>query len=207
MKLKLLFLILIVLCIASCKNTHNGVDQMHYKRQIEEAQRLKTQEALAKKTPTKKTTSIYLTKEERAKFSSLLGLKEENIENEKLYGTIKEWLDVPYLWGGTTKKGIDCSAFVQYIYKVIYNKNLPRTSQEQFDTNLDVSFKSQKKLKHGDLLFFRLRHKEKVISHVGIYLQNGKFLGSNSPRGVEIVNLNDNYWQDKYVSAARPLLK
>ncbi|ADV50996.1 NLP/P60 protein [Cellulophaga algicola DSM 14237] len=207
MKLKLMFLILIVQYTNGCKNTYKGVDQMYYKNQIDEARRLKEKEALVVKVPEKVATTQYLTYEEKEEFAKALKIPVEELENEKLYGKIKDWFGVPYLWGGTTKRGVDCSAFVQHVYEVVYDKELPRTSQQQFDANLDVAFKSQGILKNGDLIFFRLRHKEKVISHVGIYLQNGMFLGSNSPRGVEIANLKDAYWQDKYVSSARALLK
>ncbi len=207
MKLKLLFLILIVQFTSCGKNTYNGIDQMYYKKQIAEAHRIKTEEKITEEQPKKVATTKYLTYEEKENFAKTLNVPVDELENEKLYGTIKDWFGTPYLWGGTTKKGVDCSAFVQHVYSVVYNKDLPRTSQQQFDANLDVSFKNQKGLKNGDLIFFRLRHKEKVISHVGIYLQNGMFLGSNSPRGVEIANLNDAYWQDKYVSSARALLK
>ena len=136
---------------------------------------------------------------------SLLGISVSDLENEKLYSTINQWLGTPYLWGGTTKKGVDCSAFVQHVYSDVYKQELPRTSIEQFYVDTDAHFKNQKYLKQGDLIFFRLRHQDKVVSHVGIYLQNGKFLGSNSPRGVEIVDLNSDYWQDKYVASARLL--
>ena len=89
----------------------------------------------------------------------------------------------------------------------MYEQQLPRTSIEQFYLDTRAHFTDQQYLKEGDLVFFRLRHKDKVVSHVGIYLHNGKFLGSNSPRGVEIANLNNAYWQDKYVASARLLKK
>ena len=91
----------------------------------------------------------------------------------------------------------------QQIYEEVYKKKIPRTSVEQFYFDTQAQFKSQQYLKEGDLIFFRLRYQDAVVSHVGIYLQNGKFLGSNSPRGVEIVDLDTNYWQDKYVASAR----
>ena len=96
---------------------------MHYKKQMEEAQRLKEQEALTKKETITITNSQYLTKEERIKYAKLLNVSVAEVENENIYAEAKEWLGTPYLWGGTTKRGIDCSAFVQHIYKVVYNKN------------------------------------------------------------------------------------
>ncbi len=213
MKLKLLFLLVIVYVSGCARKTFNGPDRLFYKEEMEKARRLQEQKDTGQvgqtaATGTKPgTPPTYLSKEDRTKFARILGIKDNEIENEKLYHTINKWLGVPYLWGGTTKRGVDCSAFVQHVYKDVYGQQLPRTSIEQFYLNTKAQFKGQKYLKQGDLVFFRLRHKDKIVSHVGIYLQNGKFLGSNSPRGVEIVDLNDDYWQDKYVASARLLNK
>jgi len=194
MKVKLQILLLIVLLSSCAKKTYNK-DYYHYKNKISETT---TEELQIKE-------SQYLSVEEKKKFANIIGTSVNEITNEKLYHIINQWLGTPYLWGGTTKKGVDCSSLVQQVYKTVYIHKLPRTSIEQFYLYTDKHFLNQKYLKEGDLIFFRLRHKDKVVSHVGIYLKNGKFLGSNSPRGVEIANLNSVYWQDKYVASARVL--
>lgn len=206
MKIKLLFLLLIVLFTSCGKKSYNGTDYLYYKNEMAKAKEQQKANENTKIEEVKNNDQpSYLTKEEKLKFAALLETSEENIKNEKLYATINEWLGVPYLWGGDSKKGIDCSAFVQQVYEDVYDHSLPRTSIEQFYEDTKAHFQDQQYLEEGDLIFFRLRHKDRVVSHVGIYLQNGKFLGSNSPRGVEIVDLNSVYWQDKYVASSRLL--
>lgn len=149
--------------------------------------------------------SYSLTPAEKQAFAGLLQVPTDSIINEKLYASVNDWLGTPYQWGGTTRNGVDCSSLTQQIYQEVYGQELPRTSIEQFYMDTRAQFQSQKYLEEGDLIFFRLRHQDKIVSHVGIYLQNGKFLGSNSPRGVEISDLGTHYWQDKYVACARLL--
>ncbi len=209
MKIKLSFILVIVLLAACSKKTLKGDNYTYYRQEIEKSKRLQHQakQTEASKTETFKNPSkpSYLTASERVKFAQLLEVEETAIKNEKLYATINEWLGTPYDWGGSTKQGVDCSSYVQQVYQKVYKTELPRTSIEQFYLDTKSHFKNQKYLKEGDLVFFRLRYEDKVVSHVGIYLQNGKFTGSNSPHGVQIANLDDAYWQDKYVACARLL--
>lgn len=209
MKLKLVFILVIVLSISCSRKTLQNEDYSYYKREMEKYKRQSENKKPVQKTTAKvikKPTGMgYLSAEEKKKFAQLLQVSEESIQNEKLYAAIKEWLGTPYDWGGESKNGVDCSAYVQAIYRKAYGSELPRTSIQQFYLDPESHFKNQKYLKEGDLLFFRLRNEDRVVSHVGIYLQNGKFTGSNSPHGVEIVDLNNPYWQDKYVASARLL--
>ncbi|MDO6819002.1 C40 family peptidase [Zobellia sp. 1_MG-2023] len=205
MKLKLSFLLIIAL-LAGCANKSSVAGQGEYYRQeIEKSKRLAAQKEAQDNKQIVTVEPSYLTKEQRLHFSELLEIPYEEIKNEKLYASINEWMDTPYLWGGTTKSGVDCSAYVRDIYQKVYSFELPRTSIEQFNLDLKAHFSGQKFLQQGDLLFFRLKDEDKVVSHVGIYLQNGKFTGSNSPTGVQIADLNSKYWQDRFVSGARLL--
>ncbi len=218
MKTKVFYLLFILVLCGCSKKT---IDTSLYREQVEEKRR---QDALAKAAKQKlldqqraaeeaarKAEAAkqpgYLSDEDKQKFANLLNTDVSNIKNEKLYSLINEWLGTPYLWAGLTKKGVDCSAFTQVIYDEIYDINLPRTAEQMFHYEQTTKFQNKKYLKEGDLIFFRLRNKEKVISHVGIYLQNGMFVGSNSPRGVEIVKLNTNYWKDRYVASGRLPIK
>ena len=209
MKIKLLFYLVIVCCCSCSEKTYQNTDYTYYTSEMAKSkQRQQNKELIAEQNSPVALASdkgSYLSEDEITTYANTLGVAREDIKNQKLYHTINNWLGTPYLWGGDSKAGIDCSAFVQEIYKKVYQKELPRTSIEQFYMDTKVHFKDQQYLKEGDLVFFRLRHKDKVVSHVGIYLQNGMFLGSNSPRGVEIVNLNSSYWQDKYVASSRLL--
>lgn len=211
MKLKLMFLLVIVLSGSCAKKTYPTADYAYYKREITKLNNSETSKAQKKEeiqyqpvTATSKK-SNYLTPAEKERYAALLNVSTDSLGNEKLYAAITKWMDTPYQWGGSSQDGVDCSSLTQQIYFEVYGKEIPRTSLQQFYFDTRAQFKSQKYLKEGDLLFFRLRYQDEIVSHVGIYLQNGKFLGSNAPQGVEITDLDTNYWQDKYVASARLL--
>lgn len=103
---------------------------------------------------------------------------------------IQQWYGVPYRLGGTTKLGIDCSAFVQQLYGKVYDLELLRTASQQFSTCKHVS--DWRGLKEGDLVFFKIRTRR--ISHVGVYLGDGKFVHASLSQGVMISDLTDTYW-------------
>ena len=100
-------------------------------------------------------------------------------------------LNTPYVWGGTTPKGFDCSGLVQYSYSA--NKlKLPRTASQQYASTRRIPTHQAVK---GDLVFFRNTGKRKGITHVGIYLGNGRFI--HAPRKgktVEITQVKSRFW-------------
>lgn len=103
---------------------------------------------------------------------------------------------VPYVFGGTTTKGFDCSGFTQYVYKGS-GISLPRTSYSQFGAGTAVQ---KDQLQPGDLVFFTTY--SKGASHVGIYIGGGSFVhASNS--GVKTTSLSDSYYSSRYVGARR----
>lgn len=118
-----------------------------------------------------------------------------------LYRFIDSWLYTPYLWGGTTRRGIDCSAFVQRLLLEVYGIRIPRTSIQQYLTQNVTTFMGLNKLQEGDLIFFKTLDGNPV-THVGLYLKNGYFINSAS-QGVTIANLRTAYWASKYVSCGR----
>jgi murein DD-endopeptidase / murein LD-carboxypeptidase len=136
------------------------------------------------------------------KYAAYLKVQPEQISNIRLYQFIDQWLNTPYLWGGTSKKGVDCSSLIQQLLQDVYNINIPRTSVDQFFTQWIDKFGSSQYLSEGDLVFFRT-NKEKVVSHVGLYLSNRMFVNSSSSKGVSIANLDDPYWRKMYVGAGR----
>lgn len=113
--------------------------------------------------------------------------------------TAKKYIGVKYRWGGTTPAGFDCSSFVQYVFAQ-NGISLPRTSRDQFQVGLTVSFSS---LKPGDLVFFSLDG-DKVIDHDGIYIGNGQFINASSSKGVTIYTMGS-YWQSHFLGAKRVL--
>lgn len=114
-----------------------------------------------------------------------------------IIATSKQYLGVPYLYGGTTPAGFDCSGFVQYVFA----KNgitLPRVSRDQYKVGTSVSYSN---LRPGDLVFFSLA-KNGVVDHEGIYVGNGQFINAASSKGVTIYTLGS-YWNSVYIGAKR----
>lgn len=118
----------------------------------------------------------------------------------KIVSEAKEWLGTPYLWGGNTKNGVDCSGFVKNVYGEI-GISLPRTAQQQYKYAQKISDSERKT---GDLLFYQKGNK---ISHVAIYLGNNEIIHSASGKGVVRQSLADSYLQSIYVGAGRVLSK
>jgi len=125
-------------------------------------------------------------------------INEGKKRNKSLYTFIEEWYGTPYRFGGTGKNGIDCSAFTRLLYEEVYNMDLLRTSVEQFSNALYIR---RDELKEGDLVFFKIRSKR--ISHVGVYLYDGKFVHASVSQGVVISDLNDAYWTRYYAGGGR----
>ena len=136
------------------------------------------------------------------KYAGYLDVKPDKIGNIPLYQFIDYWLNTPYKWGGTDKRGIDCSAFIQRLLDSVYAINIPRTSVEQFYTQWVDKFKSIAHLSEGDLVFFKTVG-DNVVSHVGMYLDNGRFINASSSKGVSIASINDPYWKQRLVGAGR----
>lgn len=118
---------------------------------------------------------------------------------EKIIATAKQYIGVPYLWGGATPSGFDCSGFVQYVFKK-HGITLPRTSKEQYTVGTYVS---RANLKVGDLVFFNTSGSG--ISHLGIYIGNDQFIHSSTSKGVTITSLSSSYWSSRYWGGRRVL--
>lgn len=127
-----------------------------------------------------------------------LGIERGPNDNEQLYKAIEAWMGTPYKYGGTTKEGVDCSAFVGHIYREVYKKNLHRVAN---DMQQDANLITKSELREGDLVFF-VNSKGRV-SHVGIYLKDGMFAHSSTSRGVIISRLDDSYWSKHFYKGGR----
>ena len=110
----------------------------------------------------------------------------------------RPWLGTPYRWGGESRRGIDCSAFVRAFMRDNLGVDLPRaTAGQQYE---GVSVRKEDLLP-GDLVFFRRRS----VRHVGVYLGDGEFIHASSSRGVTVSNLSEGYYQQAYWMARRVL--
>lgn len=113
--------------------------------------------------------------------------------------TVKDLIGVDYKYGGTSEKGFDCSGFTMFVFNQ-WNIDLPHTSKGQAEDGTKVS---KDDLQPGDLIFFNTGGAG--ISHVGIYLGDGKFIHSASNKGVTINKLSEAYYVKRYVTARRIL--
>lgn len=130
------------------------------------------------------------------KYAMLLDVEVEKALNLHLFKLIDEWFGTKYRLGGTTKEGVDCSALMQIFFMGLYGLALPRTAKEQYYFTRRIS---RAELKEGDLVFFNTIG---GISHVGMYLQNNKFVHA-SANGVTISDLYENYWLKHFIGAGR----
>ena len=136
-------------------------------------------------------------------YSALLGKSMPEVSRgssalgRRIVANSMQYLGVPYVFGGTTPNGFDCSGYVRYVFANagIY---LPRTADAQYECGYPVS---TAELVPGDLVFFSTY--EAGASHVGIYLGDGNFINASSSRGVSIASLYSSYWGSCYIGARR----
>lgn len=119
----------------------------------------------------------------------------------RLAHVVEGYLGVPYKWGGTTRAGMDCSAFVRAIFRQTYGIELPRTTKQLYGIGSTVS--QRQNLKPGDLVFFEKTDHRSGVSHVGIYVGNGRFAHASLSAGGTITPLNHPYFLRRYVGARR----
>lgn len=121
----------------------------------------------------------------------------EEVMKAKMYRQYRQWQGTSYAYGGLSKRGIDCSGFVYLTYLEQLGIKLPRSTKLQAQVGQQVP---RGDLRAGDLVFFNTGFKGR---HVGIYLEQGRFLHVSTKRGVMISSLGDNYWRERYWQARR----
>lgn len=117
--------------------------------------------------------------------------------DERVTHTALRYIGVPYVWGGTSFGGVDCSGFVYAVFE--HNGiDVPRTADSQFEVGRPVATRD---LRPGDLVFFQTY--APGASHVGIYLGGGRFVHASASDGVRIDALSMDYYASRYIGARR----
>jgi cell wall-associated NlpC family hydrolase len=121
------------------------------------------------------------------------------------YSTVKSslhrahsnWKGTPYRWGGSSRNGIDCSAFMQVLFDQYFNIDLPRNTKRQLYAGSSVR---RNALNTGDLVFFKTGRQ---TLHVGVLIEDNEFLHASTSEGVTISNMDDYYWKSRYLAGRR----
>ncbi len=120
----------------------------------------------------------------------------EAATQEQLISSANKYLGTPYVYGGTTANGFDCSGYTQAVFRNL-GISLPRTSKAQYGVGSAVS---RQNLEVGDLVFFNTSGSG--VSHVGIYYGDNKFINAESA-GVKVSSMGSSYWSKRYIGAKR----
>lgn len=126
------------------------------------------------------------------------GIDISEVACRALYSKALEWIGIPYRYGASSTKAIDCSGLVKKLTIGLLVEELRGGSRDIYQ-QCDPIDRSM--LSEGDLVFFKIRKSQ--ISHVGIYLQNNKFIHATVQRGVIISDLDEPYYKTYYFGAGR----
>ena len=118
----------------------------------------------------------------------------------QLRSEVRQWEGTPHRMGGASRRGMDCSGFVQRLYQDIFDQWIPRSTVLQVQSGQPID---RRQLRTGDLVFFKVPGKGR---HVGIYLGQSEFAHASTSRGVIISSLEDRFWRQAYWTARRYLM-
>ncbi len=185
--------------MAPCNNAYLNQSATEYSHQAMYDE-LHKQEHLALRAQAAKERIARISKEREAAKQRGETYQLSTIDKAQLLKDANYFKGGKYVWGGTTPKGFDCSGYVQYLFKK-HKINLPRTAWSQSKVGQEIVLE---KLKTGDLLFFNTDKKRGIpVSHVGIYIGQGKFIHAASRKKGIIISALAGYYQDRFVVAKR----
>lgn len=123
-----------------------------------------------------------------------------NREVARLVSEARKWIGTPYVYGGHSRSGTDCSGFVMELFLKVYDMKLPRSSAMQQQYARPVK---KDDMLPGDLVFFATGSSRSRVSHVGLYIGDGRMIHASSSRGVMESPLSQTYWIKNYHSSGR----
>jgi cell wall-associated NlpC family hydrolase len=124
----------------------------------------------------------------------------DNSLKERMLMEIIKYLDTPYKYGGSSKNGIDCSAFTQAIFQNTFSVDLLRSARDQYTQGAVID--NREELHFGDLIFFNTRKRVRP-GHVGIYIGDNLFAHSSSKNGVIVSSLDLDYYSKRFMGGRR----
>lgn len=120
-----------------------------------------------------------------------------DVRRDAVLSAVDSWMGTPYQYGGSTRRGVDCSAFVQSIYRDGLGLRIPRSTEHQREAGTVIDPSA---IGFGDLVFFRIGPNQR---HVGIVVGPGEFAHSASSSGVTVSSLSEPYWRTRFDRAVR----
>lgn len=135
-----------------------------------------------------------------AREAAAAAVKDAPERSKRLVEEAYRWIGTPYVYGGTTRSGTDCSGFLQSVYRNALGISIPRSTREQSEYCANVKADN---LEAGDLVFFNSNGRKGKVSHVGLYVGNGKIVHASSSRGVIESRLSEKYYTRHYNHSGR----
>ncbi|GAB1443074.1 hypothetical protein MASR2M39_19120 [Ignavibacteriales bacterium] len=126
--------------------------------------------------------------------------EKQKVNRDILIMNIIKYLGTPYVWGGNTRSGLDCSGFTKLVFTEAFGLSMYRTARDQFNQGEVVPTFND--LRFGDLVFFDTRPSARP-GHVGIYLGNRLFAHASTKQGVIVSSFDTKYYTDKYMGGRR----
>lgn len=125
--------------------------------------------------------------------------KNRDVSKRLLIYQIRHYMGTPYMFGGTNRRGMDCSGFVWKVYQKGMDMELPRSASQMYAECEKIG---NKEIRLGDLLFFHSGQAGEV-DHVGIFLYKTFFAHASSSYGVMVSDLAEDYYRSRYIGAGR----